>query len=105
MFNFKKKHFTIIISILLMIPAMSFTQTSTGPAILVSGIVFEDSNKNGIKDTNEPGIPGAAISDQLNIVQTDKTGNYQISAQNSNRIIFISVPIGLQINRIILCCY
>jgi hypothetical protein len=77
-----------------MIPAMSFTQTSTGPAILVSGIVFEDSNKNGIKEASEPGIHGAAISDQLNIVQTDKSGKYQISAQNSNRIIFISVPTG-----------
>jgi predicted MPP superfamily phosphohydrolase len=94
MFSFKKNRLTIIISILIMIPVMSFSKTSKGPAILVSGNVFEDINKNGVKDINEPGIPGVVISDQLDLVQTDKTGNYQIIAKNSNRIIFISLPTG-----------
>ncbi|NOT93898.1 metallophosphoesterase [Ferruginibacter sp.] len=63
-------------------------------SISVSGQVFEDVNNNGIKDANEPGIKDAAISDQLNVVVTDRNGFYQISCKNQNRIVFVSVPSG-----------
>ena len=62
--------------------------------INITGQVFEDINKNGLKENNEPGISDVVISDQLEVVQTDKNGLYQINSRNLNRIIFISVPSG-----------
>ncbi|MGL6266666.1 MAG: metallophosphoesterase N-terminal domain-containing protein, partial [Chitinophagaceae bacterium] len=76
------------------IPAKSYSQITISGAIYVSGQVYEDKNKNSIKDNNEPGIADAVISDQLAVVQSDKTGKYQINARNTNGIIFVSVPTG-----------
>ncbi len=59
----------------------------------VTGYVFEDINKNGIKENNEPGIKGVAVSDQVNVVLTNETGMYQI-ANKGYGIIFISMPDG-----------
>jgi predicted MPP superfamily phosphohydrolase len=83
--------------ILFTFPATSFTQITIVGSINVTGKVYEDINKNGIKDNNEAGISDAVISDQLTVVQSDKNGMYQINARNTNGIIFISVPNGYKI--------
>jgi Predicted phosphohydrolases len=62
----------------------------------ITGYVFNDINKNGIKEKNEPGIKNVAVSDQVNVVLTDDTGMYQI-ANKGYSIIFISVPTGYTI--------
>ena len=85
---------TLSLTILFSVPAVSFTQKTIAGTINITGQVFEDSNKNGVKENNEPGISDVVISDQLEVVQTDKNGLYQINARNSNRIIYISVPSG-----------
>jgi predicted MPP superfamily phosphohydrolase len=59
----------------------------------VAGYVYEDLNKNGIKENNEPGIKGVAVSDQLNVVLTNETGLYTITNKGYG-IIFISMPGG-----------
>ena len=59
----------------------------------VTGYVYEDLNKNGIKENNEPGIKGVAVSDQVNVVLTDETGRYSIGNKGYG-IIFISMPGG-----------
>lgn len=84
--------------ILLAIPGVSFTQTTSVGTINVTGQVYEDINKNGKKDNNEPGIADAVISDQLEVVQSDKNGKYEMNARNSNGFIFISVPTGYKIS-------
>jgi predicted MPP superfamily phosphohydrolase len=85
---------TLSLTILFSVPAVSFTQKTIAGTINITGQVFEDINKNGVKENNEPGISDVVISDQVEVVQTDKNGLYQINARNSNRIIFISVPSG-----------
>jgi hypothetical protein len=90
----KRNRLGSLFSLLLLLPAASFTQTTTVKVISISGQVFEDNNKNGIKDNNEPGIKDVAISDQEDVVLTDKNGLYQIQSKSNNRIIFISVPSG-----------
>lgn len=63
----------------------------------ITGYVFEDINKNGTKENNEPGIKGVAVSDQVDVVLTNDEGKYQIS-NKGNGIIFISVPNGYKTN-------
>ena len=50
----------------------------------VSGIVFNDLNKNGVKDAGEPGIPGKkiALSPANTFVISDNLGNYALTATN-----------------------
>jgi predicted MPP superfamily phosphohydrolase len=63
------------------------------PAQTITGYVYEDLNKNGIKENNEAGIKGVAVSDQVNVVLTDETGMYSITNKGYG-IIFISMPGG-----------
>jgi len=44
----------------------------------VAGYVFEDLNKNGVRDNNEPGIKGVTVSDQVNIAVTNDQGMYEL---------------------------
>jgi hypothetical protein len=60
------------------------------------GFVFIDSNGNGRKDLNEQGIKGAAVSDQVNVVTTDNTGQYKINEPTGNGFVFISMPSGFK---------
>jgi predicted phosphodiesterase len=64
------------------------------PPVSVSGYVFLDKNHNGIKDDNEPGIMGVAVSDQVNVVLTDDKGHYQLRELAGFGCIFISMPDG-----------
>ena len=59
----------------------------------VSGIVFEDLNRNGQRDNGEPGIPGVAVSNQRDVVLTDRQGRYTLPARRP-MIVFVSKPAG-----------
>jgi hypothetical protein len=58
----------------------------------ISGYVFEDLNKNGIKENNEPGIKAVAVSDQVNVAITNDEGFYQIANPGGYGVVFISTP-------------
>jgi 3',5'-cyclic AMP phosphodiesterase CpdA len=55
--------------------------------------VFVDTNNNGLRDKNEEGIKGVVISDQVNTIETDADGAYQLKAQGYG-FVFISLPNG-----------
>ncbi len=59
----------------------------------VKGTVFEDTNNNGLLDKGEKGIPGVAVSNQMQVVQTDGQGRYKLKI-DSGTIIFITKPAG-----------
>jgi len=63
----------------------------------LAGYVFEDLNKNGVRDNNEPGIKGVAVSDQVNITTTNDQGMYELTNPGGYGIIFISTPDGYAI--------
>jgi predicted MPP superfamily phosphohydrolase len=67
-------------------------------AVSLSGYVFHDRNNNGIKDKDEPGIKGVAVSDQFDVVQTNADGLYQIDAKGYG-LVFISVPDGYRASK------
>jgi hypothetical protein len=62
-------------------------------AIPLSGYVFHDTNNNGIRDKGEEGIKGVAVSDQVDVVQTNAEGLYHLDAKGYG-FIFISLPDG-----------
>jgi predicted MPP superfamily phosphohydrolase len=62
-------------------------------ATLVTGLVFEDRDGNGRRDLGEPGIPGVAVSDQVQVVTTDESGLFRMDARGYG-LVFVSQPDG-----------
>ncbi len=62
----------------------------------VSGFVYEDLNKNGVKDLGEPGISQVGVSNGEQVVRTDKSGAYQLSV-DKDQIIFVIKPTGYKV--------
>jgi len=71
--------------------AMLYAQTS-----MVQGFVFEDKNGNRIKDNGEAGIADVMVSNQQEVVITDKFGKYSLPAYEE-MIVFITKPSGYRI--------
>ncbi len=57
----------------------------------VKGIVFEDLNKNSIKDRKEKGIPGVAVSNGIEVTLTGSKGEYTLPIAADN-IVFVIKP-------------
>lgn len=62
-------------------------------ATRVEGVVFEDRNGDGQRQAGEPGIPGVAISDQVQVVRTDASGRFVMDARGYG-LVFVSPPDG-----------
>jgi hypothetical protein len=60
----------------------------------VTGRVFLDRNGNGRRDAGEPGIGGAAVSNQDQVVLTGADGAYALPGPGVTGIVFVSVPNG-----------
>ncbi len=58
---------------------------------IARGVVFEDQNQNGERDDGEPGVEGVAVSNGLEVVQTDGEGRYELPARD-DMILFVSKP-------------
>ncbi len=56
-----------------------------------NGVVFNDQNANGVRDSNEPGLPNIKVSNGLEVVATDSQGNYHIEV-NDDTILFLIKP-------------
>ena len=58
-----------------------------------SGIVYHDKNGNGVRDQGEPGLPGVAVSNQREVVQTDAEGRWSLPVTDDT-ILFVVKPSG-----------
>ena len=67
---------------------MSWTQPSD-----IAGVVFIDANRNGIRDSGEPGLANVVISNQDTVVATDASGRYRLP-KRADGVLFVSVPDG-----------
>ncbi|HBK87609.1 MAG TPA: hypothetical protein DDZ56_03100 [Cytophagales bacterium] len=65
----------------------------------ISGMVFNDANGNGIRDTGETGMKGVAVSDQVNVVITDANGFYNLPNSKGFGYVFITQPNGFKAQR------
>ncbi len=86
-----KQHLLMVIYFILTF-SLGLPQLAAAQSV-ISGYVFEDENRNGIFDTNEKGIPGVAVSNQQDVVQTALDGRYTLPVLKK-MIIFISKPTG-----------
>jgi len=57
----------------------------------ISGVVFDDTNRNGTRDAGERGVAGVAVSNQDTVVTTDASGAFRLPGQGTG-VIFVSMP-------------
>ena len=53
----------------------------------LNGIVFFDSNSNGIKDNGEQGVAGAVVSDGYNVIHANADGSFSIPGWEKQRFV------------------
>lgn len=75
----------------LLCAAAASARTQTPPP--VSGIVFEDANRNGQRDPGERGLAGVAVSNQRDVVRTAADGSYSLPTPGYG-VAFVSLPDG-----------
>ena len=63
---------------------------------IARGIVYEDSNLNGKRDSREKGVAQVAVSNGIDVVLTDAAGRYHLPARD-NSIFFVIKPQGYQL--------
>jgi Calcineurin-like phosphoesterase len=77
----------------------SSTQAARQPAPgdgprTIEGVVFDDANRNGIRDQNEPGLESVVVSDQFSVTSTASNGAWRLDAAPGARVVFVSVADG-----------
>jgi hypothetical protein len=65
----------------------------------LNGRVFHDINRDGLRQTYEPGVAGVLVSNGLEVVRTDWLGRYQlpVQEQEGGTTIFITKPAGYDV--------
>lgn len=63
-----------------------------------SGKVYVDENRNGKYDAGEKLLSGIAVSDGLNVVQTNDKGEFSLSGHTKAKFVFITTPSGYKTN-------
>jgi predicted MPP superfamily phosphohydrolase len=59
----------------------------------ITGVVFDDKNSDGLQQPGESGLPDIAVSNQIDVVQTDAAGAYRLSGRGTG-VVFVSLPRG-----------
>jgi 3',5'-cyclic AMP phosphodiesterase CpdA len=59
--------------------------------IKYTGVVFNDRNRNGVRDAGEPGIEGVKVSNGIDVVMTDERGRYALTVDDDT-ILFVIKP-------------
>lgn len=62
--------------------------------LTASGTVYKDLNQNGKMDQGEAGIQDVAVSNGAEVILTDADGNYELSIDEKDAIIFVIKPTG-----------
>src|SRR5699024_3982049 len=82
-----KLKFTIIAGLIL--SNLSYGQD------VARGVVYEDNNKNGTRESDEKGIEQVAVSNGVDVVLTDTDGKYELPVRE-NSVYFVIKPYGYQ---------
>jgi 3',5'-cyclic AMP phosphodiesterase CpdA len=62
----------------------------------VQGVIFEDRDGDGLRGTNEPVVPGVAISNGQVIALSDAQGHYDLATDSKTESVFVIKPSGYQ---------
>jgi hypothetical protein len=87
---------TLVVGLVAGTPLAAQSAERTESPVPVTGQVFEDQNRNGVRDAGEPTMAGVAISDQVQVVRTDAQGRFAFEAAGYG---FVSVtqPAGFAV--------
>lgn len=77
--------------LILLLPVMMFASDQ-----IVSGVVFNDVNGNRLRDSGEKGIAGVLVSNEREVVKTDRKGYYELPLREE-MMIFITKPAGYNV--------
>ena len=61
--------------------------------VAVSGLVFLDRDRDGVRDAGEPGLAGVAVSDQITLTRSDSSGRFRLDAAGYG-VVFLMPPTG-----------
>jgi hypothetical protein len=70
-----------------------FLLSSGLAAASVRGVVFDDANRNGVRDAGEAGIAGVAVSNGVDVALTQGDGRYELPAR-AGALVFVVKPPG-----------
>jgi hypothetical protein len=73
--------------------SVALAQPVFSQATPIRGVVFEDANRNGVRDAGERGVSGVAVSNQSDVVITDAGGQFAI-APGPTGVVFVATPNG-----------
>jgi predicted MPP superfamily phosphohydrolase len=62
----------------------------------LQGVVYEDVNGNGVRETGEPGLEGTVVSNQIDCVMTGKDGSFRLDPSQGYGIVFVVAPASHQ---------
>lgn len=72
---------------------VAWTGTVLGGQVRTArGVVFEDKNRNGKRDSGEKGIPNIRVSDQLYVVKTNANGEWSMPLRSEDVAFFVVKP-------------
>ncbi|MCI2420255.1 PQQ-binding-like beta-propeller repeat protein [Saccharopolyspora sp. K220] len=87
--------------VVLINPLVPRVAAALDPALAtISGVVYQDKNRDGKQDSGEPGVAGVNVSDGAKTVRTDDSGRYALSVDINRRatdIVFITKPAGFDV--------
>ncbi len=63
---------------------------------IAKGVVFHDQNRNGVRDSGEPGVANVLVSNGREVVRTDRQGRYRLPVTDDT-ILFVIKPRGWQV--------
>jgi hypothetical protein len=86
------KSFGVLVMVVALFAAVGCGKKDAKELTFVEGMVFEDVNENGRKDDGEKGIGGILVSNQYDVVETNRKGRYKIPLHGENATIFVIKP-------------
>jgi hypothetical protein len=79
-----------ILSMILLVILIAFI-TPTSGSQMISGIVFNDTNMDGLRE-DESGISRIEVSNGINVTVTNESGYYELPKTNETEFVFITTP-------------
>jgi hypothetical protein len=85
--NVSTSRVRILVALAAMLPTPLLAQ--------IGGVVFVDSNANGVRDAGEPGRALVTVSNQIDVSVTDSAGRFSLPSPGTG-VVFVSVPDGFR---------
>ncbi len=64
---------------------------------LIAGVVFEDTNADGLRGAEERGVPGVSVSDGFTVVATNEAGRFELTPSSDAVFVALTRPPGYDV--------